>query len=130
MLLETGFLCIIISPFSFKFRSQDVNHRPHDHITLWLVKWLLFRLMFASGIVKLTSRCPTWWSLTALNYHFESQCIPTPLAWNFHHLPEWFNKFSVAMVYVIEIAIPFLFFSPRKQHQVFSAFSQVGIKRE
>lgn len=38
--------------------------RPQDSITFWLVRWLLFRLMFASGVVKLTSRCPTWWGLT------------------------------------------------------------------
>ena len=47
--------------------------RSHDGMTLWLVRWLLFRLMFASGVVKLTSLCPTWWKLTALNYHYESQ---------------------------------------------------------
>ena len=49
--------------------------RSHDGLTLWLVRWLLFRLMFASGIVKLTSQCPTWWKLTALNYHYESQVL-------------------------------------------------------
>ncbi|CAD5120752.1 DgyrCDS9313 [Dimorphilus gyrociliatus] len=96
----------------------------HLHIP-FLSKTTQSKLMFASGVVKLTSRCPTWWSLTALDYHFESQCIPTPIAWNFHHLPQWFNKFSVALVYVIEIAIPFLFFSPRKQHQIFSAALQI-----
>ena len=47
--------------------------RHHDNITLWLVKWLAFRLMFSSGIVKLSSRCPTWWGLTALDWHYESQ---------------------------------------------------------
>ena len=47
--------------------------RSHDGLTLWLVRWLLFRLMFASGVVKLTSQCPTWWELTALDYHYESQ---------------------------------------------------------
>lgn len=40
---------------------------------LWLVKWLLFRLMFASGVVKLTYMDKTWWNLTALNWHYESQ---------------------------------------------------------
>ena len=56
----------------------------NDHISLMLVRWLLFRMMFASGIVKLTSGCPTWWGLTALPLHYESQCIPTPLAWYAH----------------------------------------------
>lgn len=48
---------------------------PHDNITLWLVRWLGFRLMFASGVVKLTSGCPTWWGLTAMNWHYESQVV-------------------------------------------------------
>ena len=47
--------------------------RCHDNVTLWLVRWLAFRLMFASGVVKLTSGCPTWWGLTAMTYHYESQ---------------------------------------------------------
>lgn len=37
-----------------------------------LIRWLAFRLLFSSGILKLTSQCPTWWNLSALNYHFES----------------------------------------------------------
>ena len=45
----------------------------YTEIATWLVQWLLFRFMFAAGIVKLTSHCNTWWSLTALNYHYESQ---------------------------------------------------------
>ena len=47
--------------------------QSHDGMTVWLLRWLLFRLMFASGVVKLQSQCPTWWGLTALNYHFETQ---------------------------------------------------------
>lgn len=45
----------------------------YTEIATWLVQWLLLRFMFAAGIVKLTSHCNTWWSLTALNYHYESQ---------------------------------------------------------
>ena len=38
-----------------------------------LVRWLLFRMMFASGAVKLTSGCPAWWGLTAMPTHYFSQ---------------------------------------------------------
>ena len=53
--------------------SNTLNRAPHSNITLWLVRWLSFRLMFASGVVKLTSGCPAWWGLTAMNWHYESQ---------------------------------------------------------
>lgn len=62
LLLETGFLCILVAPLTLIRGSRGV--REHDHVTFWLTRWLLFRLMFASGVVKLTSRCPTWWGLT------------------------------------------------------------------
>ncbi|PIK46800.1 putative lipase maturation factor 2 [Apostichopus japonicus] len=74
LLLETGFLTMLVAPLQLlKWKSRE--ERQHDTITFWLIRWLLFRLMFASGVVKLTSRCPTWWGLTALNYHYESQVI-------------------------------------------------------
>ncbi|XP_062591201.1 lipase maturation factor 2-like isoform X1 [Saccostrea cucullata] len=122
LLLETGFLAVLLAPFNMQFFS---SHHQHDRITLWLVRWLLFRLMFASGVVKLTSGCPTWWGLTALTVHFESQCIPTPFAWFFHHLPVWFLKLSCVVTYVIEIAIPLLFFSPVKSMRMFAFYSQI-----
>ncbi|KAM9352549.1 lipase maturation factor 2a [Symphorus nematophorus] len=113
LLLETGFLCILVAPLTLIRGSRGV--REHDRVTFWLIRWLLFRLMFASGVVKLTSRCPTWWGLTALTYHYETQCIPTPLAWFAHQLPVWWQKLSVMGTFVIEIAAPLLFFSPLRR---------------
>ncbi|NWT48458.1 LMF2 factor, partial [Chroicocephalus maculipennis] len=124
LLLEAGFLAVLVAPLHLlKWRSTA--WRPHDSVTFWLVRWLLFRLMFASGVVKLTSRCPTWWGLTALTYHYETQCIPTPAAWFAHQLPVWFQKFSVVATYVIEIAIPLLFFAPIRRLRLFAFYSQV-----
>lgn len=72
LLLEVGFITILVAPLGFyTFRSgflSSLPHRPHDSISMWLVKWLLFRFMFASGVVKLTSMCPTWWDLTGNLY--------------------------------------------------------------
>ncbi|XP_074997112.1 lipase maturation factor 2 isoform X1 [Calonectris borealis] len=124
LLLEAGFLAVLVAPLRLlKWRSTA--WRAHDGVTFWLVRWLLFRLMFASGVVKLTSRCPTWWGLTALTYHYETQCIPTPGAWFAHQLPVWFQKFSVVATYVIEIAVPLLFFAPIRRLRLFAFYSQV-----
>lgn len=131
LLLEAGFLTVITAPLGLLQWSKSntafsgLPHRPHDTVTFWLIRWLLFRLMFASGIVKLTSLCPTWWGLTALSIHFESQCIPTALAWFCHHLPGWLLKLAVAVTLVIEIGVPFLFFIPLRSAKIFSFYSQV-----
>ncbi|XP_038562697.1 lipase maturation factor 2a [Micropterus salmoides] len=123
LLLETGFLCILVAPLTLIRGSQRV--RQHDGMTFWLIRWLLFRLMFASGVVKLTSRCPTWWGLTALTYHYETQCIPTSLAWFAHQLPVWWHKLSVVGTFVIEIAVPLLFFSPLRRLRLGAFYLQV-----
>ena len=52
---------------------------------IWLLRWLLFRFMFMSGVVKLLSGDPNWWNLSALSYHFLTQPLPTPLAWYAAH---------------------------------------------
>ncbi|NXR90485.1 LMF2 factor, partial [Hypocryptadius cinnamomeus] len=76
LLLEAGFLAVLVAPLRLLRRGSPA-WRPHDAVTFWAVRWLLFRLMFASGVVKLTSRCPTWWGLTVLGVLEPVSCCPT-----------------------------------------------------
>jgi hypothetical protein len=124
LLLEVGFLCILVAPVR---GSKYYLPRPYDHINLMLVRWLLFRMMFASGVVKLTSQCPTWWGLTALPTHYESQCLPTPLAWNAFQFPEIMQKVSVAGTFFVEIGLVFLFYAPTANLRKFTAFHQIAL---
>jgi len=110
LLLEAGILAVLAAPWFFNKGAHEP--KPRDLITMWLVQWLLFRLMFASGVVKLQSGCPTWWGLDALQYHFQSQCLPTSLAYYAHHLPGWILRLMVVGTYFVEILVPILFFSP------------------
>jgi hypothetical protein len=64
--------------------------------------------------VKLTSGDPTWHNLTALAFHFETQPLPTPLAWYAHRLPLPFLKGATAVVLAIEIGVPFMILAPRR----------------
>lgn len=63
--------------------------------------------------------------LSALTYHYETQCIPTPLAWFAHQLPVWWQKLSVVGTFVIEIAVPLLFFSPLRRLRIGAFYLQV-----
>ena len=84
----------------------------------WLFRWLLFRLMFMSGLVKLLSGDPTWRDLTALSYHYETQPLPTPIAWYMYQLPAWFQKVSTVFVFFVELLVPFLIFAPLKPRRI------------
>lgn len=82
-------------------------------IVILLLRWLLARFMFMGGVVKLASGDPAWANLTALNFHYETQPLPTPIAYYAHRLPAGFHQFSVAGVFVIELIVPFFVFLPR-----------------
>src|SRR5207248_8131374 len=83
-------------------------------IALALLRWLLFRLMFSSGYVKLASGDPSWRALTALRVHYQTQPLPPWTAWYMHQLPPWFQSFSAVFLFFVELAVPFLFFAPRR----------------
>jgi hypothetical protein len=103
LLLEAGFLAI--------FFGRTISTQ---RTVAWLFRWLVFRLYFLSGFVKLSSQDPTWRGLTALDFHYWTQPLPTALAWYAAKLPEWFQHFSTFNVLAIEMGAPFLIFAPRR----------------
>ncbi len=106
LLLEAGFLAIVAAL------------APGSRLPLWLFRWLLSRLVFASGVVKLSSGDPTWWDLTALAFHYETQPIPYWTSWWMHQLPEGLQRASTAGALAIELLVPFLYWGPRRVRQV------------
>ena len=111
LLLETTLVAIFIAPW--RLLPLWRLHEP-PLVARWLGGWLLFRLMFLAGVVKLTSGDPTWRNLTALTFHFETQPLPTPLAWFAHQAPAWWQRASCAGMFVIELVVPFFLFGPRR----------------
>ena len=99
-LLETGFIALLLS-----FATQP---------GIWLLRWLLFRFMFMSGVVKLASGDPNWWNLSALSYHFLTQPLPTPVAWSAARLPLGVLTVATAGTFFIELVLPFFIFLPRR----------------
>ncbi len=112
LLLEAGFLSFLASPLVWKpgFTGKS-NPSP---ILVFLFQWLLFRLAFCAGVVKLSSGDPSWQNLTALCFHYHTQPLPTPLAWSMDHLPVWFQKASCLFVFFTELVVPFALWGPRR----------------
>jgi hypothetical protein len=70
--------------------------------------------MFESGCVKLLSGDSNWRHLTALNFHYETQPLPTWIGWFAHQWPAWFQRDSAAVMFGIELVLPFFIFAPRR----------------
>jgi len=102
LLLEAGFLAVFLGN----------SRTPPPVLLLWLLRWLLLRLEFGAGLIKLRGdRC--WRDLTCLRYHHETQPMPGPLSWFFHHLPDPLHRIEVLANYVAQLAAPVALFAPQ-----------------
>jgi hypothetical protein len=110
LLLETGFLAI--------FLGND--HTAPPVLVLWLARWLLFRVEFGAGLIKMRGD-PCWRNLTCLFYHHETQPMPGPFSWFFHHLPKPLHRMEVAGNHFAQLVVPFGLFAPQPVASVAAA---------
>ena len=108
-MLETGFLAIFLVPL--------LDPRPFPKVAppilvIWLFRWLIFRIMIGSALIKLRGD-PCWRDLTALFYYFETQPIPNPLSRWFHFLPHEVLQGGVLWNFLAELIAPWFVFWPR-----------------
>ncbi len=102
LLLEAGFLAIFLGP------ASTAPPAP----VIWLLCWLLFRVEFGAGMIKIRGdRC--WRDLTALYYHHETQPMPGPLSRSFHQLPRPLHRAEVAANHFTQLLVPFFLFAPQ-----------------
>jgi hypothetical protein len=123
LLLEAGFLSIFMAPWRILDWPCGKLGRTlfaPPVVSVWLFRWLLFRLMIESGFCKITSGDETWRSLTAMNYHYHTQPLPTPLAWLFDKSPEFMLKSFTLATLAIELLCPLLI--PIKRLRLVAAF--------
>ena len=102
LLLEAGFLAIFLG---------NAEAAPP-----WLVivafRWLAFRVEFGAGLIKLRGdQC--WRDLTCMDFHHETQPMPNPLSWFFHHLPRPLHRIEALGNFVAQLILPFGLFLPQ-----------------
>jgi hypothetical protein len=102
LLLEAGFLAV--------FLGNDRTPPPLP--VLLLFRWLAFRVEFGAGLIKLRGD-PCWRDRTCMYYHHETQPMPNPLSWYFHHLPPGFHRFEVTGNFIAQLVAPFALFLPQ-----------------
>ncbi|QPJ66488.1 MAG: DUF393 domain-containing protein [Candidatus Nitrohelix vancouverensis] len=112
LLLEAGVIAILLSPLQW-WMAARARTEP-SILAIWLCRLLLFKVMFSSGWVKAFGGDSNWTELRALNFHYETQPLPTWLGWYAHQLPTSIQQVSVFVVFLIQLAVPFLIFGSRK----------------
>jgi len=97
LLCEAGFLVA--------FLGSDAVAPPT--LTLLLIVWLVFRLEFGAGMIKLRGG-REWRDLTALMYHHETQPMPNPLSRWAHLAPAWWHKVEVLGNHFAQLVAPWV----------------------
>jgi lipase maturation factor 1 len=114
LLTETGFLALLLAPWDHLRPRRPSREPPPAPVAIWLLRVLVFKLMWSSGVTKLAWGDPTWRNLTALDYHYWTQPIPNSLSWYANQLPPLAQRVSCALMLAVELVVPFLVFAPRR----------------
>ncbi len=93
--------------------------RPVAPAARWLLFLLLLRFMFAAGWAKLRSGDSAWRDLSALDYHFFTQPLPTVFGYYAHQLPAGLKAAATFLMFVIELGVPFLILIPPLRRYAF-----------
>lgn len=107
LLLEVGFATLLIARWGNVQTAAPVEG-------IWLLRWILFRLVFFSGVVKLTSGDPTWRDGTAMSFHYLTQPLPNALGWWAWQLPGWWHRVETFVMFIIELPVALLILGPRR----------------
>jgi hypothetical protein len=102
LLLETGALAVFLG---------NAETAPPILLVV-LVRWLLFRVEFGAGLIKIRGDV-CWRRLTCLDYHHETQPMPGPFSWYFHRLPPSLHRVEVAANHTSQLVVPWLLFAPQ-----------------
>ncbi|NXK69895.1 LMF1 factor, partial [Sylvietta virens] len=110
-LLETGFLGIFLCPLWSLSRLPQGS--PPSRIVIWSFRWLIFRIMLGAGLIKIRGdRC--WRELTCMDYHYETQPVPSPISYLLHRSPWWFHRLETLGNHVLELVVPFFLLLGRR----------------
>ncbi|WP_223945056.1 lipase maturation factor family protein [Arthrobacter sp. StoSoilB20] len=102
LLLEAG--------FTVAFLGSD--RTPPPTTILVLIVWLVFRLEFGAGMIKIRGG-REWRDMTAIFYHHETQPMPGPLSRQAHLLPRPLHKVEVVGNHFAQLVVPFFLFAPQ-----------------
>jgi hypothetical protein len=106
LILETALLCIFFAPKGLR-PGLGADSPPHP-IALFMVRWLLFRVMFESGIIKLISGEPRWRDFTAMEVMYETAPFPTILGYLDHQMSHAYHVFEIILTFLAELLAPVL----------------------
>ncbi len=103
-----------------------VNVRSH-YIIIFACRWLITRIMLGAGLIKIRGdQC--WRDFTCMNYFYETQPNPNPIAYYAHQAPEFWHKLEVLGNHLVELVCPLLAFVPFRSAGMINGAAQIAFQ--
>jgi hypothetical protein len=106
LLLEAALLSIPFAPPGIR-PGLGAAHPPRP-LAVFMMRWLLLRVMLLSGLVKVLSEGPAWRNWTAMDVMYETSPSPTVAGYWVHQLPHAYHVFEIWFTYAAELLAPLL----------------------
>ena len=90
---------------------------PHPFV-VFLFRWLVFRLLFESGLAKVQGGAESWFPLTAMAYYYETAPLPSLGGWYAHQAPVWAHRWTSALTLLGELLGPLLILGARPARRI------------
>ena len=99
LLLETSALALLL--------PARAAVPPHPWV-IFLFQWLVFRLLFESGLAKVQQGAQSWVPLMAMAWYYETAPLPSIGGWFAHQMPLWAHRLTAAATLLGELLVPLL----------------------
>lgn len=124
LLLEVGFITILLAPF---IPSSKMSQADHDHLSFFLVKWLVFRYFVSNVLNVYLDGDKAWYNMTAIPLVAQGVQFPSTFSWQIFNLPTEYIKLLQAYEHTVKLCTPFLFLIDLKYTRFLAFYSLLFI---
>jgi len=105
-MLEAALICLPFAPAGYRPGLGAAS--PPRPIALFMLRWLVFRVMFEAGLMKLIAGDERWLDFTAMDALYETAPFPTFLGFLDHQMPHAYHVAEWMLTFVAELVGPVL----------------------
>jgi len=129
-MLEAALICLPFAPAGYRPGLGATS--PPRPIALFMLRWLVFRVMFEAGLMKLIAGDERWLDFTAMDALYETAPFPTFLGFLDHQMPHAYHVAEWILTFVAELIGPILALIAGRSGRWFALIAwcvlQVGIQ--
>lgn len=123
LLLEVGFITILLAPL---VPTSRMSQSDHDHLSYFLVKWLVFRYFVTNVFNVYLDNDKAWYNMTAIPMVAQGVQFPSLFSWHVFNFSTETVKIYQAYEHTVKLCAPFLIFFDLKYSRLLGFYTLVS----